>query len=42
MQGAETGIDVEVVFVGYGMVAPEYLWDDYKGTDLQGKVLLMT
>lgn len=31
----------EIVFVGYGMVAPEYGWDDYKGRDLRGKVLLM-
>ncbi|HQR44999.1 MAG TPA: M20/M25/M40 family metallo-hydrolase [Thermoanaerobaculia bacterium] len=30
----------EVVFVGYGIVAPEYQWDDYKGADLRGKVLL--
>jgi Zn-dependent M28 family amino/carboxypeptidase len=33
--------DAEVVFVGYGIVAPEYGWDDYKGADVQGKVLLM-
>jgi Zn-dependent M28 family amino/carboxypeptidase len=32
--------DAEIVFVGYGIVAPEYGWDDYKGTDLRGKVLL--
>lgn len=31
----------EVVFVGYGVVAPEYGWDDYKGADLRGKTLLM-
>lgn len=31
----------EVVFVGYGIVAPEYAWDDYKGADLRGKVLLV-
>ncbi len=31
----------EVVFVGYGAVAPEYGWDDYKGQDMSGKVLLM-
>ena len=31
----------EVVFVGYGIQAPEYQWDDYKGMDLKGKVLLM-
>lgn len=33
--------DAEVVFVGYGIQAPEYQWDDYKGVDLKGKVLLM-
>jgi Zn-dependent M28 family amino/carboxypeptidase len=32
--------DAEIVFVGYGIVAPEYRWDDYKGADLRGKVLL--
>ncbi len=31
----------EVVFVGYGIVAPEYGWDDYKGVDVRGKTLLM-
>lgn len=31
----------EVVFVGYGTVAPEYGWDDYKGVDVAGKTLLM-
>jgi Zn-dependent M28 family amino/carboxypeptidase len=31
----------EVVFVGFGIVAPEYDWDDYKGMDVKGKVLLM-
>jgi Zn-dependent M28 family amino/carboxypeptidase len=31
----------EIVFVGYGIVAPEYEWDDYKGADLKGKVLLV-
>ncbi|HEX5107890.1 MAG TPA: M28 family peptidase [Vicinamibacterales bacterium] len=31
----------EVVFVGYGIEAPEYRWDDFKGVDVKGKVLLM-
>jgi Zn-dependent M28 family amino/carboxypeptidase len=31
----------ELVFVGYGIVAPEYDWDDYKGVDLKGKTLVM-
>ena len=33
--------NAEVVFVGYGIQAPEYGWDDFKGKDLHGKVLLM-
>jgi Zn-dependent M28 family amino/carboxypeptidase len=33
--------DAEVVFVGYGIQAPEYGWDDFKGVDVKGKVLLM-
>src|SRR4029077_10189130 len=31
----------ELVFVGYGVVAPEYDWDDYKGVDVKGKTLVM-
>jgi Zn-dependent M28 family amino/carboxypeptidase len=31
----------ELVFVGYGAVAPEYKWDDFKGTDVRGKILLV-
>ena len=31
----------ERVFVGYGVVAPEYGWDDYKGVDVKGKTLVM-
>lgn len=31
----------DIVFVGYGVVAPEYGWDDYKGVDLHGKTILM-
>ena len=34
-------IDAPLVYVGYGIHAPEYNWDDYKGVDLKGKVLLM-
>jgi Zn-dependent M28 family amino/carboxypeptidase len=33
--------DTEVVFVGYGVVAPEFGWDDYKGVDVRGKTVLM-
>lgn len=31
----------DVVFVGYGVQAPEYGWDDYKGLDVRGKTLVM-
>jgi Zn-dependent M28 family amino/carboxypeptidase len=31
----------ELVFIGYGAVAPEYKWDDFKNTDVRGKVLLV-
>lgn len=33
--------DAELVFVGYGIQAPEYKWDDFKGVNLKGKVLVM-
>ena len=42
VQKPESKIDAaEIVFVGYGIVAPEYKWDDYKDADLKGKVLLV-
>lgn len=31
----------DVVFVGYGVVAPEYGWDDYKDVDVRGKTIVM-
>jgi hypothetical protein len=34
-------INAPIVYVGYGINAPEYNWDDYKGVDLKGKVALM-
>src|SRR6266496_1955194 len=40
-QQPESHIDAEIVYVGYGIEAPEYNWDDYKGVDVKGKVLLM-
>jgi Zn-dependent M28 family amino/carboxypeptidase len=33
--------DAPIVFVGFGITAPEYNWDDYKGVDLKGKVALL-
>ncbi len=41
MQERLTVPDSELVFVGYGVVAPEYGWDDYKGLDVRGKTLVM-
>jgi Zn-dependent M28 family amino/carboxypeptidase len=40
-QQAQSDVDADIVFVGYGIDAPEYNWDDYKGLDVRGKVLLM-
>ncbi len=40
-QRTSDDIDAEIVYVGYGIEAPEYQWDDYKGADVRGKVLLM-
>jgi Zn-dependent M28 family amino/carboxypeptidase len=31
----------ELVYVGYGATAPEYKWDDYKDSDVRGKILLV-
>jgi Zn-dependent M28 family amino/carboxypeptidase len=48
VNGAETGAletvgvaGSEIVFVGYGVQAPEFNWDDYKGAALKGKTLVM-
>ncbi len=40
-QQAQSDVDADIVYVGYGIEAPEYNWDDYKGADVKGKVLLM-
>jgi Zn-dependent M28 family amino/carboxypeptidase len=34
-------IDAPIVFAGYGIEAPEYRWNDYKGVDVKGKVVLV-
>ncbi|QEE27388.1 M28 family peptidase [Terriglobus albidus] len=36
----QAAIDAPIVWVGYGVTAPEYKWDDYKGVDVKGKVIL--
>ena len=47
IRAAQTGVDrvtikdAPVVFVGYGVTAPERNWDDFKGVDLKGKVALV-
>jgi Zn-dependent M28 family amino/carboxypeptidase len=38
---AQSTAQGELVFVGYGAVAPEYRWDDFKGADLKGKIMLV-
>jgi len=40
-QQKQSEADADIVYVGYGIEAPEYDWDDYKGMDVRGKVLLM-
>jgi len=40
-QTESVNIDAPIVFVGFGITAPEYKWDDYKGVDLKGKVALL-
>lgn len=39
--GTSADIDAPIVFVGYGIDAPEYHWNDYAGVDVKGKVLLV-
>ncbi len=41
LEQTEIPISGEIVFVGHGISAPENNWDDYKGVDVKGKVLLM-
>jgi len=40
-QQPDISINSDLVFVGYGVVAPEYNWDDYRGADVAGKVLVV-
>jgi len=37
----DSTVDAPIVFVGHGIDAPEYKWDDFKGIDVKGKVLLV-
>ena len=38
---AQDFVGAEAVFAGYGVTAPEYRWDDFKGMDVRGKLLLV-
>jgi Zn-dependent M28 family amino/carboxypeptidase len=38
---SEVNLDAPLVFVGYGVTAPSERWDDYKGVDVRGKILVM-
>lgn len=41
-QGADTAVhDAELIFVGYGIEAPECGWNDYKDVDVHGKIIVM-
>jgi Zn-dependent M28 family amino/carboxypeptidase len=40
-QSDSIDVDAPIVFVGYGIEAPEYHWNDYKGADVRGKVVLL-
>src|SRR5688572_19207545 len=41
VQDAKVSTDAEVVFVGHGIVAPEYKWNDYEGVDIKGKIAMV-
>ncbi len=41
LQKPETRFEADVVFVGHGITAPEWKWDDYKGVDVTGKIVLL-
>jgi Zn-dependent M28 family amino/carboxypeptidase len=40
-QKPDAAFDAPVVFVGHGITAPEYQWDDYKGVDVRGKIVML-
>ncbi|MCU0228719.1 MAG: M28 family peptidase [Bryobacterales bacterium] len=41
LQQAETTFEAEAVFVGHGIVAPEFQWNDYKNVDVKGKIVVL-
>jgi hypothetical protein len=36
-----SAVDADIIFVGYGVQAPEFQWDDFKGVNVRGKVLVV-
>ena len=40
-QTGREAFDADVVFVGHGIAAPEFAWDDFKGVDVRGKLLVL-
>jgi Zn-dependent M28 family amino/carboxypeptidase len=36
-----SAIDADMIFIGYGVQAPEFQWDDFKGADVKGKILVV-
>jgi Zn-dependent M28 family amino/carboxypeptidase len=40
-QKPDVQIDGDVIFVGHGIVAPEFQWDDFKGVDIRGKIVVL-
>ena len=40
-QQTETEFEAQAVFAGHGIAAPEFKWDDFKGLDVKGKLLLV-
>ena len=40
-QQAESPFAGEAIFVGHGIRAPEFAWDDYAGVDVRGKVVVL-
>ena len=41
LQETQTRFEGEAIFVGHGITAPEWNWDDFKGIDVKGKVLVL-
>jgi len=41
VEQTEVPINTDIIFVGYGIQAPEFNWDDYKGLDVRGRIVMM-